>query len=237
MICKRVTLIEILVVVAIIGILASLLLPTLGKARGKARLSVCLNNMKQISMGMSMYAEDNNGSAPHAFRTVENELEDAGLMSQSSGAWECPEDKGTWSYGGQRPIDNGISTTYEAQDSSYLMNEKFIAAVEYETDGDPSSGEKDNSANNIKNIDQIIEPHTFLWAGCAPLRGKWGGHDGFANLWHLNDTKWPIALADGHAVIMNDYRAPTTEMFGGNVENNWFGVKQHEGWYKNKLGL
>ena len=77
---KKFTLIEVLVVVAIIGILASLLLPSLSKARGKARLSVCLNNMKQVTLGMSMYALDNDGSAPHSFRKVQTELESAGIM-------------------------------------------------------------------------------------------------------------------------------------------------------------
>ena len=77
--CKNFTLIEVLVVVAIIGILASLLLPTLGKARGKARLTVCVNNMKQITMGISIYTMDNDGSAYEHYKTVEDELETVGI--------------------------------------------------------------------------------------------------------------------------------------------------------------
>ena len=56
------TLIELLIVVAILGILTSLLLPTLGKARKTARGSVCLNNLKQIGIGYSLYADDNDQS-------------------------------------------------------------------------------------------------------------------------------------------------------------------------------
>ena len=50
--------IELLVVVAIIAILASLLLPVLGQARKTARRAVCLKNLKQLGMASLMYADD-----------------------------------------------------------------------------------------------------------------------------------------------------------------------------------
>ena len=63
---KKFTLIELLVVVAIIGILASFLLPTLGKARGKAKMAVCKSNEKQIGILLAMYADDNDDYYPWA---------------------------------------------------------------------------------------------------------------------------------------------------------------------------
>ncbi len=52
------TLIEMLVVIAIIGILAALLLPALGKAKQRAYMVTDLNNTKQIMLSMQMYAGD-----------------------------------------------------------------------------------------------------------------------------------------------------------------------------------
>ena len=55
---KGFTLIELLVVIAIIAILAAILFPVFARAREKARQTSCLSNLKQLGLGMLMYAQD-----------------------------------------------------------------------------------------------------------------------------------------------------------------------------------
>ncbi len=66
------TLVELLVVIAVIGILAALLLPTMSAAKAKASQTACLNNQKQLGTGMMMYCDENGGAFP-------------GIASQHSG--------------------------------------------------------------------------------------------------------------------------------------------------------
>jgi prepilin-type N-terminal cleavage/methylation domain-containing protein/prepilin-type processing-associated H-X9-DG protein len=58
------TLIELLTVIAIIGILAAILIPTVGRVRSSARTSQCASNLRQIGSATLLYANDNRGAFP-----------------------------------------------------------------------------------------------------------------------------------------------------------------------------
>ncbi len=60
------TLIELLVVIAMIAILAALLLPALGRSKASAQRAICLNNLRQISLGVQLYAAENADTLPAA---------------------------------------------------------------------------------------------------------------------------------------------------------------------------
>ena len=55
------TLIELMIVIAIIAILASMLLPALNKARERGKSAACMANLRSMGQEMNLYANDNQG--------------------------------------------------------------------------------------------------------------------------------------------------------------------------------
>jgi prepilin-type N-terminal cleavage/methylation domain-containing protein len=58
------TLIEMLVVIAVVALLAALLFPAISGAKARAQKTVCMNNLRQINLGLHMYLDDQNNNSP-----------------------------------------------------------------------------------------------------------------------------------------------------------------------------
>ncbi len=96
--CRGFTLIELLVVIAIIAVLAALLLPVLARAKQKGQQAACVNNLRQQTLAVFMYADDNGDILPPvAYDDIDgNEVDWPALLDpylKSPKTHLCPNDQ------------------------------------------------------------------------------------------------------------------------------------------------
>ncbi len=191
---KGFTLIELLVVIAIIAILAAILFPVFARAREKARQTSCLNNVKQIALGVHMYITDNDGGLP-SYRMGGGSLSGVkwqhmiGPYLQNAQIQLCPSGDKTYPYG------SGTRTTL----SHYGWNYNYL------------SGHYSSTSSRAKIIDEVTHPAETIAIG-EKVAGGLGGV-----LYSPSQaTTWPgynapdvhsggsnFAFCDGHAKWLN----------------------------------
>jgi prepilin-type N-terminal cleavage/methylation domain-containing protein len=160
------TLIELLVVIAMIAILAALLLPALRPAKEKVKITQCLSNLRQIGVGVKMYADDHQGTLPprdstqmgkpglyenyalglggndpqpiHAFMPKATSRPLYSYLGRSA-AFSCPADKGQEEGWQDLFDDNGNwkPSNYEALGCSYRFNASLWGNDTLQTPADP----------------------------------------------------------------------------------------------------
>ncbi|MFP4498915.1 MAG: type II secretion system protein [Vulcanimicrobiota bacterium] len=102
-IAKGFTLIELMVVIAIIAILASIIIPNMQRAREQAKLTACIQNIKSISTAMQMFMADNQGNTLFSDEWYDSDVDDSPLVPDYLGRSPvCPswnQDSGSYNVG------------------------------------------------------------------------------------------------------------------------------------------
>ena len=218
------TLIELMIVIAIIAILAAMLLPALNQARERGRTAQCLNNQKQTGMEILMYEGDNNGfwstrRFAKDFYTWAEEMRDFPFGPKNSGGADqsykilpghyfCPKatvPDAAWPASYTYGVYDSFGNDYE----TYFGSPYYYAATNY-------------SGINFKRIrhsssyfllaDSIIVAHsTPANVGKQGARLSWSGsyqsgihlrHAGMANLLfsdgHARTASYPVMRQEFH---------------------------------------
>lgn len=221
------TLIELMIVVAIIGLLVALLLPALAGAKETAKQVACLSNQKQIGMLMAVYRADYRGKSPAACSTFNSDstyywckfidglpggssgqIEDnyfSGNAYGKGGVFRCPKNK----------YSSSTKNVYGFYDTvrNNSEDERFIKSFK------PDS----NTKFDYYQFSSMPSPANFLMIGCSlasnlPTKSfQWEGtykfrrdsvrNNGPANtnhgLWMIHFNQANGMFADGHTEMLN----------------------------------
>lgn len=207
---KGFTLIELLVVISIIAILMSIMVPALSRARDIAKRTVCLNNLRTLSMAVVLYSENNSGRvvngdptgrypwvkhSGNSYYTEEGQIKaiKEGLLYDYCGdqieAFRCPVAK------------KGEARSYTMPDSFAWMQEKFLKGL----------GVYGKEVKNINSVSKPSQRMCFIdegyvtsmtwtiyynqerWWDPVPIRHNTGTTlgfmDGHAEYWQWTDSR------------------------------------------------
>lgn len=210
------TLIELLAVMAIIGILAALLLPALGAAKARSGRTACLNNLRQINYGIRMYSDDSNDAAPgpaSAPRTNKASLYFSykklmksyvglnGASSSQDKLFACPADifyPNVFVRGVTQPLflRQSLHDQPVMDYSSYSFNGGDNVAINFGASNRFSVaflGLGGLKLSSIKHPDKtVLVAETSAYV-------PWSWHDPNLTTQFFNDARNVVSFADGHA--------------------------------------
>ncbi len=217
------TLVEMLVVMTVIAVLAALLLPAISAAKKRAQRSTCLNNLRQINLGIRMYAEDAQDAVPSpglasasadiltlysGYKALmKSYVGENGPSSPQDKLFACPADLF---------YPNWIFTNNPAYSRQYvpesLHDEPFLDYSSYVFNGGNNVTRTNQSRTmtiprpGLTGVKLSAVKHpartALISEGSAPC--PWSWHDPARRL-RFNDAKNGVSFVDGHVSYLKIY--------------------------------
>ena len=207
------TLIELLVVIAIIAILAALLLPALSKSKQRAWATACNSNLRQIGLGLRMFADDDNELFPESGSTIYWGATDpatgkASWMEQVSSyvgntnAYNCPgnvqlppEEQGPFNYfNGDRAAYVTVSSFTPVKSTEIRLPSAYVLS------GDTGGIASLTGGGMFDPLDADKDDYTQNCVG-GPTNGT------PFELWQIHSLGQNVLFADGHSKWYRGYDA------------------------------
>lgn len=213
------TLVELLVVMAIISLLMAILLPTLGKVRTLARRVLCGSNIRQIYTGWQIYFDDNDqrfyqgintnhefggwhGKGGYAvYRPLSDCLNMDPNSEDSPEIFRCPADSGGIL---SRPPQQ---KAYEYYGNSYQVNTLLVWVPTPSGAYGELFKEIENRLTGLTR-DNVSEPSRLLFFGDSNWVTQWSPFFPAGVDWHGKADHYNIAFLDGHTDFLKIQKGP-----------------------------
>jgi prepilin-type N-terminal cleavage/methylation domain-containing protein len=208
------TVVELLVVLAIISIIAAILFPVFQTVRHRSLSTTCLSNLRQIGLGIQQYAQDYDGMYPYAddptdkystiweaMPTYYNDVTHMSLLNRTLlpyitdiAIWHCPADVGYSVIDTTGVPFNTVPSMYDTMNGPVQYKMSYVSRTEIVFDNTP--------LDQLTAHDNAVPPNQYdvsqinlIMDGC----GSWHGDNKYTA-----DLRYNVLMGDGHAVSMND---------------------------------
>jgi prepilin-type N-terminal cleavage/methylation domain-containing protein len=203
------TLLELLVVVAIIAVLAGLLLPVYSNTKAKAGKATCINNLRQISLAVRMYADDSRDNSPEvkpdgardpftAYKEYLKGYVGSQQASPRANLFACPGDKFYYDY--DTRISRSLHAEVRNNYSSYAFNAGNAPT------GVPTGTPPVHPWPGIagRRLSSIKEPEKTLLVVEYPALQPYSWHEPVRKS-HYNNARNVVSFVDGHVSYVKMY--------------------------------